>query len=55
MALERTMVEAAFVPRPDWATGDRAHFSLGLQACVETPQAGPTFCLQSIHAALDKG
>jgi hypothetical protein len=55
MALEQTMVEAAFVPRPDWATGGLAHFSLGLQACVETPQADPTFCLRSTRAALGKG
>jgi hypothetical protein len=54
MASEQTMVEVPFVLRPDWATVDLAHSSLGLQACVGTPQAGQTFCLLWIRVASDK-
>ena len=53
-ASQQTMAEVAFVLRPDWATVDLAHSSLGLQAFVVTPQAGQPFCWLWIRVASDK-
>ena len=51
MASEQKMAEVAFVLRPEWATVDLVHSSLGLQACAATPQADPTSCLLWTHVA----